>query len=136
MNKQIKGLHFLNQDYHSDAFHLPLAVPVFRSSRWQMFYKEGVLMDIGKFTERHLCWSLFLIKLQTLRPEACNFIKQRLQQRCLSVNFSKFLKTKKKLKKTLLHLFMDGVQLRQGQSHFEEAVYYLPLKTPSLQNIC
>ena len=25
--------------------------------------------------------------------------------------------------------FMDGVQLSQGQSHFEEAVYFLPLNS-------
>ena len=33
------------------------------------------------------------------------------------------------LKKTLIlwPLFMDGVQLPQGKSHFEEAVYFLPL---------
>ena len=30
-----------------------------------------------------------------------------------------------KKKKTLWHLFMDGVQLPQGYSHFEEAVYSL-----------
>ena len=25
--------------------------------------------------------------------------------------------------------FLDGVQLRQGQNHFEEAVYFLPLSS-------
>ena len=33
-----------------------------------------------------------------------------------------FFKKKKKKKKTLWPLFMDGVQLPQGWSHFEEAV--------------
>ena len=33
------------------------------------------------------------------------------------------------LKKTLWPLFMDGVQLPQGWSHFEEAVYFLPLSS-------
>ena len=37
--------------------------------------------------------------------------------------------TEKLLKKTLWPLFMDGVQLPQGQSHFEEAVYFLPLSS-------
>ena len=32
-------------------------------------------------------------------------------------------------KKTLRPLFMDGVQLPQGWSHFEEAVYFLPLSS-------
>ena len=31
------------------------------------------------------------------------------------------------LKKTLWPLFIDRVQLPQGYSHFEEAVYFLPL---------
>ena len=31
-----------------------------------------------------------------------------------------------KKKQTLWPLFMDGVQLPQGYSHFEEAVYFLP----------
>ena len=29
-----------------------------------MFCKKGVIEDFAKFTEKHLCWSLFLIKLQ------------------------------------------------------------------------
>ena len=32
---------------------------------------------------------------------------------------------KKKKKKTLWPLFMDGVQLPQGYSHFKEAVYFM-----------
>ena len=49
--------------------------------------------------------------------------------------FKKNLK-KKKVKKnktkkppTLWPLFMDGIQLPQGYSHFEEAVYFLPLSS-------
>ena len=33
------------------------------------------------------------------------------------------------IKKTLWHHFMDGVQLPQGQSHFEEAIHFLPLSS-------
>ena len=37
---------------------------------------------------------------------------------------------KKNLKKTTLWpFFMDGVQLPQGYSHFEEAVHFLPLSS-------
>ena len=35
------------------------------------FYKKGVLNSFAKYTEKHLCQSLFLIKLL---PEANNFI--------------------------------------------------------------
>ena len=47
--------------------------------------KEGVLKNPAKFTWKHLWWSLFLKKLQT--------IKKRIQCRCLPGNFAKFLKT-------------------------------------------
>ena len=39
-----------------------------RSSRSQMFFKIGVLKNLAIFTRKHLCWSLFLIKLQAWRP--------------------------------------------------------------------
>ena len=34
-----------------------------RSSRSQMLFKIGVLKNLTIFTGKHLCWSLFLIKL-------------------------------------------------------------------------
>ena len=36
----------------------------YRSSRPEMFCKKGVLKNFAIFTGKHLCWSLFLIKLQ------------------------------------------------------------------------
>ena len=60
----------------------------YRSSRSQMFFQIDVFKNFTNFTEKHRCWSLFLIKLQT-----CNFIKNRLQHRCFSVTFEKFLRT-------------------------------------------
>ena len=55
------------------------------------------------FTGKHLCWSLFLIKLQAFRKVAglqtfnkvqvCNFIKRRFQHRYFPVNIAKFLST-------------------------------------------
>ena len=35
-----------------------------RSSHSQMFLKIDVLRNFASFTRKHLCWSLFLIKLQ------------------------------------------------------------------------
>ena len=75
-----------------------------RSSRPEVFCKNGVLKNFATFTGKHLCQSLFLIKLQPNtcnfikkrlwhRPYACNFIKKRLWHRCLPVNFEKFLGT-------------------------------------------
>ena len=48
-----------------------------RISRSQMFFKIGILKNFANFKRKHLCWSLFLIKLQT-----CNFIKKRLWHKC------------------------------------------------------
>ena len=39
----------------------------YRSSRSQMFLEIGVFKDFANFTGKHLCWSLFLIKLQVWR---------------------------------------------------------------------
>ena len=36
-------------------------------SRLLVFCKKTVLKNLAKFTEKHLCWSLFLITLQTFR---------------------------------------------------------------------
>ena len=34
----------------------------------QMFFKIGILKNFANFTGKHMCWSLFLIKLLVLRP--------------------------------------------------------------------
>ena len=39
----------------------------FRSSCLQVFNKIGVLKNFARFTGKHLCWSIFLIKLQRFR---------------------------------------------------------------------
>ena len=39
-----------------------------RSSHSQMFFKIGLRKNFTNFTGKDLCWSLFLITLQTLRP--------------------------------------------------------------------
>ena len=36
---------------------------LYRSSSLQMFFEKGALKNFAGFTEKHLCWSLFLIKL-------------------------------------------------------------------------
>ena len=51
-----------------------------------MFFKTSLLKNFVNFTGEHLCWSLFLIKLQS-----CNLIKI-LQRRCFPAKFTKFFK--------------------------------------------
>ena len=38
------------------------------SSRPQMFFRIGVLQNFANLTGKHICWSIILIKLQTLSP--------------------------------------------------------------------
>ena len=54
-----------------------------RSSCPEVFCKKGVLKNLTKFTGKHLCQSLFLIKLQ-----ACG-----LWRKCFPATFVKFLRT-------------------------------------------
>ena len=62
-----------------------------RSSRSQMFFKIGVLKNFSMFAKKHLCSSLFLIKLGPWRPAF--LLKKRFQHRCFPVNIAKFLRT-------------------------------------------
>ena len=57
-----------------------------RSSHRKCSVKKGVLKSFANLTGKHVCWSLFLIKLQI-------FIKKRLQYTCFPVKFAKFLRT-------------------------------------------
>ena len=51
-----------------------------------MFFKIGVLKNFVIFKGKHLCWSLFLIKLTKKTSK-------RLQHRGFLVNIAKFLRT-------------------------------------------
>ena len=57
-----------------------------------VLWKKVVLKNFAKFTGKHLCHSLFLIK-QTVACTLCSFIKRRLWHRCFPVNFGKSLRT-------------------------------------------
>ena len=37
----------------------------FRSSRQMCFVEKGAIKNFPNFTEKHLCWGLFLIKVKT-----------------------------------------------------------------------
>ena len=69
-------------------------------------YSEAVTEDILKnvviFTAKHLCWSLFLIKLQ-----ACKFIEKRRQHWCFPLHVKKFLRTPmRKIRERLLQIIL------------------------------
>ena len=55
-----------------------------------MFSKIDVFKKFAIFTGKHLCWSLFLINLQTLRPST---LLKRDSNTDVCVNVAKFLRT-------------------------------------------
>ena len=57
---------------------------MFRSSRPEVFCKKGVLRNFAKFTGKHLCQSLFLIKLQA---SVLNFVKKETLSQVFSCKF-------------------------------------------------
>ena len=61
----ISTLHARSENKLTKSFSDPLKC---RSSRSQMFFKIGALKNFANFKGKHLCWSLFLIKLQAPRP--------------------------------------------------------------------
>ena len=59
-----------------------------RSIQRRCSVRKGVLENFAKFTRKHLCRSLFLIKLQT----ACNFIKKETLAKVFSCEFCEISK--------------------------------------------
>ena len=51
----------------------------------EVFYKKAIIKNFGIFSGKHLCWSLFLIKLQAFRT-----IKKRLQHMCFRLILRNF----------------------------------------------
>ena len=58
-----------------------------------MFFKVGVLKNFGNFAKEHLCWNLFLKKLQAWRPST--LVKEtptKVFSCKISINFKNTLK--------------------------------------------
>ena len=100
-----------------------------RSSRLEVFCTKGALRNCAKFTEKHLCQSLFFIKVAGLR--ACNFIKKETLAQCFPVNFAEFLRTPF-ITEHLWWLFLE-IQIKSLEVLFnplQHGVAFLyPLKT-------
>ena len=62
-----------------------------RSSRPEVFCRKGVLRNFSKFTEKHLCQSLFLNKVLGLRP--ATLLKRTLWRKCFPVKFCEISKS-------------------------------------------
>ena len=70
-----------------------LSAQYYRSSHRRCSVNKTVLRNFAKFTGKHLCQSLFLLKLQTSGLRPATLLKKRLWRRCFLVNFAKFLRT-------------------------------------------
>ena len=66
-----------------------IVLSIFRSSRLEVFCKKGVLRNFAKFTEKHLCQSLFFNKIA---GTACNFIKKETLPQVFSREFCEISK--------------------------------------------
>ena len=62
-----------------------------RNSHWNSSAKKGVFRNFASFTEKQLCWSLFLIELQTFRSAA--LLKRDLNTDVFLSNLQIFLRT-------------------------------------------
>ena len=64
-----------------------------RSSHQRFSVKKDVLRNFSKFTEKHLCQSLFFNKVAGLRLEASNFIKKETLAQVFSREFYEISKS-------------------------------------------
>ena len=73
------------------------SLKTYRSSNRRCYVKKVVLKTFLNFTGKHLCWSIFFIKLHAFLEsffnkvagrQNCNFIK-RLHHRCFPINIAK-----------------------------------------------
>ena len=62
----------------------------YRSSHRRCSVKKGALKNFAIFTEKHLCWNLFLIKLQDWRPTT--LLKRDSNTGVYLLNISEFLR--------------------------------------------
>ena len=65
-NPQWKSLFFAQKSLWTQTDFGDFRARSCRSSRSQMFFRIDVQKNFANFTGKHLCWSLCLIKLQTL----------------------------------------------------------------------
>ena len=53
-----------NNSFSRKHINVTILVRFYLTSRLKVFCKKGVLRNFSKFTGKHQCWSVFLIKLQ------------------------------------------------------------------------
>ena len=93
-----------------------------RWSFFQMFFKIGFLKNFRIFTGKHLVLESPFNKVVGL--DTSNFIKNRLQHRCLPVKFAKLLTTSF-LTEHLCWLLLNGVESLQIIQFFSTLIIHL-----------
>ena len=102
-----------------------------RSSRSQMFCKIGVCKNFAKFTEKHLCQSLFCDEVVGIAWSTTLLLKT-LQHRCFPVNFPKFLRAlflQNTSRRLLLFLYIFSWGIQEYSKTLKKSLY--EYKTPS-----
>ena len=86
---------------------------------------EVSLTQIEESSELVIAW--FQNNYMKLNTDKCHLLvaRDKFEQTWVRVGQNKIWEDQK----TLWPLFMDGIQLPQGYSHFEEAVYFLPFSS-------
>ena len=95
-----------------------------RSSLSQMFIKIGALKYFAIFTGKHLCWSLFSIKLRAFR--------------CFPVNIAKFLRAAffiEHLRWLLLQMFYFTLYLQKDVAKYIVAIHCIIVSFWNLNSI-
>ena len=76
-------------DYYWKMFEQIVTVVYLSNQKWSV--KKGALKNFANFTENHLCWVSFIIKLQALRP--ATFFKRDSDTGVLRWNLRSFKST-------------------------------------------
>ena len=82
-----KKTEFANTCRHQSKLLLLIA----RSSHQWSSMKDGVLRNLAKFREKHLCQSLIFNKVAG--PRSATLLKKRIWHRCFPLIFAKILRT-------------------------------------------
>ena len=88
---------------------------IYRSSLLQVFFKIGVLKNFTTFKEKHLCWSLFLIKLQAWRP---TLYQKEILTQVFSYKYCKIVKNSFLYRTPLMAA--SGFLTKLAENNFEE----------------
>ena len=109
-SKSVKETLLCVRGIPKKSFNRSLLLLILKTSHRTCSSRQSALENLASFTEKHLCWSLFLISLQACGPEA--FLKRDFSASIFPVKFAKILRapTVKTICKLLL-LYLQVILL-------------------------